>query len=106
MNQEIGSVSMRGAVAAPLPLKKFFNTHKISIFTDTPNPTIAIRGDGNKREQFISTGRTVEGKSGCLAQFAIARTGRFAGSVPRAVASALHAKPRSLPLAVLICTRI
>jgi hypothetical protein len=41
-----------------------------------------------------------------LNEFAIARTGRLAGSVPRAVASAHRIKPRSLPLAVLILTRI
>jgi len=45
-------------------------------------------------------------KPSTLDHFAIVCMGRFAGSVPRAAASVLHGKPRSLPLAVLIRTRI
>src|SRR5262245_57924106 len=41
-----------------------------------------------------------------LERFAIAYMGRLAGSVPRAVASVTQREARSLPLAVLIRTRI
>jgi hypothetical protein len=38
MNQKIGSISMRGAVAGPLPLKKIFNTHEISKIAEITEP--------------------------------------------------------------------
>ncbi|MBO0726564.1 MAG: hypothetical protein J2P52_13255, partial [Blastocatellia bacterium] len=38
MNQEVSSVSMRDAVAAPLPLQKSFNTHEISKITEITEP--------------------------------------------------------------------
>jgi hypothetical protein len=57
------------------------------------------RGYNQKRPASIRSARVIRV---LLERIAIACTGRLTGSVPRAVASGLQAKPRSLPLAVLI----